>query len=187
VLRGGDITGKQVLVLGAGNIGNLTAQAAKALGAKAVMITDLSDYKLNKAETCGIDYLVNTGEEDLVAAITTYFGLDKADLILECVGAQVTIDQAVENARKGTTIVVVGVFGENPTVNLGFVQDRELNMVGTLMYQKQDFEKAIELIASGNMRLDDLITHRFTFEQYLDAYHLIEESNGEYMKVMIEL
>jgi L-iditol 2-dehydrogenase len=58
--------------------------------------------------------------------------------------------------------------------------------VGTLMYQQVDYEVAIDLIASGKMQLDDLVTHRFKFEQYLDAYHAIEESNGEYMKVMIE-
>jgi len=55
------------------------------------------------------------------------------------------------------------------------------------MYKKKDFEKAVELISEGKMCLDDLVTHRFTFEQYLDAYHTIEESNGEYMKVMIDL
>ena len=82
---------------------------------------------------------------------------------------------------------VVGVFGEKPVVDLGLVQDRELCLVGTLMYQKPDFERSIELVHSGNMHLDELITHRFAFENYLDAYQAIEESRGQYMKVMIEL
>ena len=185
--RGGDIQGKRVLVLGAGTIGNLTAQAAKALGADSVMITDISAYKLQKAKACGIEFVVNTAENDLTQAISQHFGPTKADLILECVGVQTTVDQAIENARKGTTIVIVGVFGAKPTVDLGLVQDRELNLVGTLMYQQTDYEVAIDLIASGKMCLDDLVTHRFEFENYLDAYQAIEESNGEYMKVMIEL
>lgn len=185
--RGGDVAGKKVLVLGAGTIGNLTAQTAKAMGAETVMITDISKYKLEKAKTCGIDFVINTTEDDLGDAIAAHFGPTKADLILECVGVQATADQAVENARKGTTIVIVGVFGEKPTINIGLVQDRELSLVGTLMYQKGEFEKAIDLIATGKMYLDDLVTHRFKFEQYLEAYHAIEESNGEYMKVMIDL
>jgi len=185
--KGGDVTGKKVLVLGAGTIGNLVAQAAKALGAQAVMITDINEYKLEKAKESGIDFMVNTAQEDLGQAIAAHFGPHKADLILECVGVQATADQAVANARKGTTIVIVGVFAEKPTIDLGLVQDRELSLVGTLMYQKADYAKAIELIATGKMQLDDLITHRFKFEQYLDAYHTIEESNGHYMKVMIEL
>ncbi len=185
--KGGEIKGKKVLVLGAGTIGNLIAQVSKASGAQAVMITDISDYKLKKASDCGIDFTVNSARENLGEALARVFGPERADLILECVGVQETIDQAVAYARKGTTIVVVGVFGRKPTVDLGLLQDRELNLAGTLMYQKDDYERAIELVSSGNMCLDALLTHRFKFDQYTEAYHTIEESNGEYMKVMIEL
>jgi L-iditol 2-dehydrogenase len=184
---GEDLQGKNVLVLGAGTIGNLVAQVAKAYGAKAVMATDISDYKLDKAKECGIDFAVNPDKEDLGEAILRDFGPDRADLILECVGVQETVTQAIENARKGTTIVVVGVFSEKLEVDLGLVQDRELSLVGTLMYQKRDYERAIELVASGKLSLDAMITHRFPFEQYLDAYQTIEEAKDNIMKVMIAL
>jgi len=184
---GEDLQGKKVLVLGAGTIGNLVAQVAKASSASAVMITDISDYKVEKAKACGIDFVINSREEDLTQAILRDFGPDRADLILECVGVQDTITQVVENARKGTTIVVVGVFGEKPVVDLGLVQDRELRLVGTLMYQKRDYERAIELVAEGKLCLDQMITHRFPFKEYLEAYEMIEASGGQYMKVMIGL
>jgi L-iditol 2-dehydrogenase len=151
------------------------------------MITDISDYKLDRAEACGIDCPVNVKDADLNEAILRDFGPNRADLILECVGVQDTITQAVENARKGTTIVVVGVFGEKPVVDLGLVQDRELSLVGTLMYQKRDYERAIELVAGGKLCLDQMITHRFPFKEYLEAYEMIEASGGQYMKVMVEL
>ncbi|MGC9522926.1 MAG: zinc-dependent alcohol dehydrogenase [Anaerolineae bacterium] len=185
--RGGNVKGKKVLVLGSGTIGNLVGQVAKASGANAVINTDISDYKLEKAKACGLELGINTARESLSDAILRIFGPDRADLILECVGAQETIDQAIENARKGTTIVVVGVFGEKPRVDLGVVQDHELNLVGTLMYQKSDYERAIELVESGEMRLKEMVTHRFAFEDYAKAYRAIEESEGRYMKVMIEL
>ena len=185
--RGGDIQGKNVLILGAGTIGNLVGQAARASGADAVMVTDINDYKLDKARECGLDFVVNPNNQDLHQAIIRNLGPDRADLILECVGAQETITQAVEQARKGTTVVVVGVFGSRPEVDLGLLQDHELSLVGTLMYQKRDYERAIELIASGNLCLDRMITHRFPFKEYLKAYKTIEESGGNYMKVMMEL
>jgi len=185
--RGGDVRGKRVLVLGAGTIGNLVAQVAKASGAQAVMITDVSPYKLDKARECGIEFVANPHEEDLGRALVRDFGPDRADLILECVGAQETISQAIQYARKGTTIVIVGVFGQRPQVDLGLVQDRELSLVGTLMYQKRDYERAIELVAGGRLRLDEMITHHFPFRQYLDAYRTIEEAQGNIMKVMITL
>jgi L-iditol 2-dehydrogenase len=187
VRKGGDVAGKKVLVLGAGTIGNLVAQVTKAFGAEAVMITDVKDYKLGKAAACGIDFPINTARTNLNQAILTHFGTNRADLILECVGVQDTITQAVNYARKGTSIVIVGVFGEKPVVDLGLVQDRELKLVGTLMYQNSDYEAAIDLVREGKMRLDELVTHRFGFEGYPDAYRTIEESDGEYMKVMIEL
>ncbi len=185
--RGGKIEGQKVLVLGAGTIGNLVAQVAQASGAQAVMLTDVSDYKLDKARECGIHNVVNPDKEDIAQAILKYFGPDKADLIMECVGVQPTITQAVANARKGSTIVVVGVFGKKPEVDLGLVQDRELSLVGTLMYQKKDYERAIELVASGKLCLDPMVTQRFDFKQYLQAYQAIEGSGGNYLKVMIDL
>ncbi len=187
LFRYGDVKGKKVLVLGAGTIGNLVAQTARALGAEKVLITDISEYKLTKARQCGIELAVNTTQTEIGEAILDIFGSDKADVILECVGAPATITQAIDHARKGSTIVVVGVFGEKPQVNLGFVQDRELTLTGTLMYQRRDYEQAIRLMDQGLLKLEPMVTQRFSFGEYLKAYHAIEASNGEYLKVMIDV
>jgi L-iditol 2-dehydrogenase len=185
--RYGSLDGLNVLVLGAGTIGNLVAQVAAASGANKVLITDVSEYKLRKARECGLEHVLNPQQDDLGQAILHTFGPDKADLIVECVGVQDTITQAVANARKGSAIIVVGVFGKKPLVDLGLVQDRELSLVGTLMYQKVDYLRAIDLVSDGKLRLDQLITQRFAFKDYLQAYEAIESSGGQYMKVMIDL
>ena len=126
--RAGDVAGKKIVVLGAGPIGNLVAQVAKGLGAEGVIISDVSDFRLQKAKECGIDVTVNPQKADLNETIITHFGPDKADIIMECVGVEATMTQAVECARKGSTIVVVGVFGKKPAVDMGLVQDRELSL-----------------------------------------------------------
>jgi L-iditol 2-dehydrogenase len=185
--RGGGASGKKVLVLGAGTIGNLVAQVAKATGASATMITDIREYKLAAATQSNVDHVVNPDEEDLETAILRYFGPDRADIILECVGVEETISQAIRYARKGTTIVVVGVFGEKPQVDIGLVQDRELSLVGTLMYQQEDYEKAIELVTAGKIHFDALISDHFSFQSYAEAYQAIEEAQGEIMKVLVTL
>ena len=187
VQKAGDITGKGVLVLGAGTIGNLVAQTALALGADQVLITDISSYKLEKARSCGLQETCHVREESLQDRILETFGPDKMDVTMECVGVQDTISQAVEQARKGSSIIVVGVFGDNPEVNLGFVQDRELSLIGTLMYQRTDYESAVQLVKAGKIQLEPMITHRFPFQDYLKAYHTIVDSQGRYMKVMIDL
>ena len=184
--RGGEVKGKNVLVLGAGTIGNLVGQVAKALGARAVMITEISEYKREQARQSGLDIIVDPAK-DLNKAILDHFGPDRADLILECVGVQDTITQAVSIARKGSTIVVVGVFGKKPQVDLGLVQDREISLVGTLMYQRGDYEKAIELVSKGQLTLEKMISRHYAFRQYMDAYRDIDLAKGNIMKVMIDL
>lgn len=183
--RVGGAAGRKVLVLGAGPIGNLVAQAARGMGAAAVMITDVSDWRLELAGRCGIALRVNPAREDLAAAVVRHLGPDKADLILECVGAQQTVEQAVAVARKGTDVVVVGVFGDKPVVDMGVVQDRELRLVGTLMYQQPDWVKAIALVEHKQVDLDPLVTDRFAFADYQKAYQFIDANRERAMKVMI--
>ena len=185
--RAGGVEGKRVVVLGAGTIGNLLAQVAVASGARSLLITDISEYKLDKARQSGIMHAVNPHKVNLGEAIAAVLGPDKADVLFECVGSQETISDAIYSARKGSTIVVVGVYGTRPEVDIGLVQDRELTVSGTLMYQKKDFERAIELVSNGKMRLEGIVTHRFPFRKYPDAYHAIELLDGENMKVMMEL
>jgi L-iditol 2-dehydrogenase len=183
--RSEGVAGKKVLVLGAGPIGNLVAQAALGSGAAEVLITDLSDFRLGIARQCGIEHGINPTKTDLAAEVARVFGRDKADLILECVGVQATMAQAVSVARKGTDIIVVGVFGEKPTVDLGTVQDRELRLVGTLMYREPDWRRAIELIGKGKIALAPLITDHFPFAEYKKAYEHIEAHRDRAVKVMI--
>lgn len=185
--RSGDVKGKKILVLGAGPIGNLVAQTAKGLGAEAVMITDLSNYRLDMAKQCGVDFCINTGEQDIEKALLEHFGPFKADFILECVGVNETMNQAINCARKGTEIIVVGVFGDKAAIDLGLVQDRELRLIGTLMYQEKDYIKAIELIEQGKIHLKPLITNHFAFKDYLKAYEFIEEKKDQVMKVIINV
>ena len=94
--------------------------------------------------------------------------------------------QAIANARKGTDIIVVGVFGSKPTVDWA-LQDRELRLIGTLMYQESDYIKAIQLIEAGKIKLKPLITNHFAFRDYLKAYEFIEEKKDQVLKVIIDI
>ena len=82
---------------------------------------------------------------------------------------------------------MVGVFGSKATIDLGLVQDRELMLIGTLMYQEKDYLKAIELIESEKVKLKPLITNHFVFKDYIKAYKCIEERKDQVMKVIIDI
>lgn len=184
--RAGDIEGRNVAVLGAGPIGNLVGQVAQANGAE-VLITDLSDFRLDIAKQCGLEGTSNAGEENLADAAGRIFGSAGFDVVLECVGVEPTMTAAIENIQKGGTIVVVGVFGEKPRVDMGLVQDRELNLHGTLMYQRPDYERAVELIDSGAVITDPLVSKHFSMDDYLEAYRFIDTQRDKTMKVFIDV
>ena len=186
VKRAGDVGGCNVAVLGAGPIGNLTAQVARAAGAD-VLIADLSDWRLDVARRCGIERVSNASAESLGDALRAAFGAEGLGVAFECVGVEATISAAVENIGKGGTIVVVGVFGEKPVVDVGIVQDRELSLLGTLMYKKEDYEEAVGAIAAGRIVTDPLIGKHFGFEEFGEAYRYIEKVGKETMKVFIDL
>jgi L-iditol 2-dehydrogenase len=186
VSRAGDLAGRRVAVLGAGPIGNLVAQVARAEGAR-VLITDLSPYRLDVARQCGLDNVSNAKEETLVEASKRVFGADGFDVALECVGVEPTMTAAIANIEKGGTIVVVGVFGEKPRVDMGLVQDRELNLHGTLMYQKRDYVRAVELISSGAIQTGPLMSIHFSIDNYLEAYRYIDRQGDKTMKVFIDV
>lgn len=184
VRRYGDVKDKNVLILGGGTIGNLLAQTAKAMGANKVLISEISEYRLETAEKAGIE-TVNPIQKDLNEEILKYFGPDRADVIFECVGINETMNQAIEYARKGSYIVIVGVFGDLANMNAALVQDHELTLVGTAMYRVEDYKKAIELAEAGLIDFDLLITDHVPFSEYKRAYQIIDEQKDKAMKVII--
>ena len=186
VRRYGDIKGKKVLVLGGGPIGNLVAQVAKAKGALEVLLSEISEYRLKVAEVCGVS-TISPMKNDLGEKIIEAFGKDKADVTFECVGINNTMEQAITYARKGSDIVVVGVFADYGTINMGFVQDHELRLIGTAMYREEDYLEAIKLVEAKKIELDALITNHVPFLEYDNAYKIIEEKKDEVMKVIIQV
>jgi 2-desacetyl-2-hydroxyethyl bacteriochlorophyllide A dehydrogenase len=186
VSRVGDVSGRNVVVLGAGPIGNLLAQVAQAQGAT-TLVTDVSDFRLDVARRCGLPSTSSARREPLAAASERVFGRPGFDIAFECAGVEATINAAIGTIQKGGTIVLVGVYGERPRLDIGLVQDRELNLVGTLMYKYEDFTRAVELMAGGRVVTDPLDSKHFAFEQYPGAYRFIDEAGDRSMKVFIDL
>ncbi|MDR3050184.1 MAG: alcohol dehydrogenase catalytic domain-containing protein [Oscillospiraceae bacterium] len=187
VKQAGDVRGLKIAVLGAGPIGNLVAQTAKGMGAEAVLITDISDLRLDLAKKCGIDYAVNTRVTDFGEAMAEAFGPDKADVIYDCAGTDITMGQAIKYARKGSVIILVAVFAGMATVDLAVANDHELDIKSTMMYRHEDYVDAIALAGAGKIQLDLLMSKTFPFDQYLAAYQYIDANRETTMKVLIDV
>lgn len=187
VLRAGNPAGKKIAVIGAGPIGNLVAQAAKAMGAEAVMITDISDFRLEKAKECGIDFVYNTKNTNFEDAMLEAFGSDKADVIYDCCGNNTTIGQAIQYARKGSTIILVAVFVGMASADLAVLNDHELDLNTSMMYRHEDYVEAIRLVSENGIHLEPLMSKTFAFQDYLKAYEYIDANRETSMKVLIDV
>ena len=187
VRRFGEVEGKKVAVLGAGPIGNLVAQSAKALGADTVMVTDVSDYRLELAKRCGADVTVNTAGEDFGQAMVRCMGPDKADVIYDCAGSNVTMNQAIRCARKGSVIILVAVFADMATVDLAVLNDHELDLNTTMMYRHEAYVTAIELVEQGKVQLRPLMSRTFPFRQFKQAYEYIDANRETSMKILVNV
>ena len=181
------IEGRNVVVAGAGTIGNMVAQFAEARGAKKVLITDISDFRLEKAKECGIDHTLNVANTPFEKGVKSIFGEDGFQVGFEAAGAQLTLDYLMANVEKGGDVVILGVYAINPTVNMYFLGEHELNVFGSMMYRHEDYEETVKMIADGKININPLISKHFPLEAYYDAYKYLEEQGDKAMKVMIDL
>ena len=180
----------KVVILGAGTIGLVTMLAARAAGAGYILIVDLDDKKLSLAQTLGADFMCNALNTKWWEVMEQSFGPDGANVIFECVGVPQTIREAVQYAPRGAKLVVIGVFSEKVSINIGFVQDHELQIRGVAGYTIRDFESAIKLITEKKISihlLKKLIMERFPLKKIKEAYKYIEQNQPSVFKVLIEV
>ena len=181
------LEGRNVVVSGAGTIGNLVAQFARARGAKRVVITDVSDYRLSKARECGIERTLNVAREPLDGKIAELFGDEGYQVAFECAGVESSVRSLMATVEKGGDVVIVGVHAKDPAVSMFHLGEHELNLIGSMMYRHEDYLKAVEEISAGRIRLAPLVSNRFPLEKYREAYEFIDANRETCMKVLIEL
>lgn len=187
VKKAGDVTGKNIAVIGAGPIGILLCQSLKAMGAAKVMATDVSDYRLALAKECGADEVYNTKALDFGSCLVECFGNDKADVIYDCAGNDITMGQAIKYARKGSMIVLVAVYAGMANVDLAALNDKELDLNTTMMYRHEDYVDAIRLVSEGKIKLKPLMSRHFDLKDYKKAYEYIDDNQEKTMKVLIDV
>lgn len=182
-----DITGKRVCVVGAGTIGNLVAQACKAMGAGPVMITDILQDKLDLALKCGIDYAENTREQTLAQAIEQCFGSDKADIIVDSAANPFVFQSIMDAARKASIVVLSGNYKEPVQLDVTQIQRREITVLGHMMYIRQEFEDGLRHLSLGNLHTEGLITQEWTLDQYAEAFRFIDDHPADVVKMIVKI
>lgn len=177
--RGGLTPGDRVLVIGAGNIGLLLIQAARALGAGRVIVTDVVPRKLGLAEQLGVDEAVDVSAGFPAARFEKSF-----DLVVDGVGNEATVRDAVGACVRGGRIVVYGVPPGEIVFPLKAAFAKDLLLATSRLYDA-DFTTALRLISEGRIRTAEMITHRVSLEDAPALIAGIIEGTESAIKVMI--
>jgi L-iditol 2-dehydrogenase len=182
VRRAGVEAGSRVVIIGAGAIGLVALQAAKAAGAARVTAVDISGFKRDLARTLGADEALDPAAEDVVARVRDGTGGLGVDIVLECCGIAETYRMAIDVVRKRGVIGVFGYLDEEISFPMRTIIFSELTLIGsTGFYWPED--PALELMAEKKIDVGPLITHTYGLEQSQQAYEMAEAP--EAIKVII--
>jgi L-iditol 2-dehydrogenase len=149
--------GETVLVIGAGMIGLLLLQAARVAGAARVFISDIDPTRLKLATQLGADATLEASGSALIDQILHLTNGNGVDLVLEAVGRDETIASAIDCVRKGGTVTLVGNISPQINLPLQKVVSRQIRLQGSCA-SSGEYPQAIELIASGKIKVKPLIT-----------------------------
>lgn len=182
--------GSSVLVIGSGISGLLHIRLAAALGAGRVFATDVSEYRLDWARRSGAAAAFNAIEagDRLPQMLRDANEGRLADLVILCTGAASAIDQGLACLENGATFVVFAVPapGENHPMPLNELWRREVTVRTAYGAAPNDLQTALDLIAAGRVRVDDLITHRLPLDRIQEGFRMVADA-AESVKVVVEL
>jgi L-iditol 2-dehydrogenase len=179
--RGAVNKGDHVLVLGAGNIGLLVIQVARALGASRVAVTDIVPEKLALAESLGVDEAIDARNGLPLASLEKQF-----DVVVDGVGNEGSVRDALVACRRGGRIVVYGVPPGDITFPLKVAFSKDVALLTSRLYDS-DFDEAIRLVASGAVRVRDIITHRVPLEELPALFVRVLDGEIRPVKVMVSV
>ncbi|HJF84136.1 MAG TPA: zinc-binding alcohol dehydrogenase family protein [Megamonas hypermegale] len=179
--------GDNVLVIGAGTIGVLAAVAAKAKGAK-VYISDVAEKKMNYAvETFGLDGgILNDSHENFIQRVEEITGGNYFDVTIEAVGLPSTFLNCIEAAAYGARVVQIGVGKKNVDFDFTLLQKKELNVFGSRNALKKDFLELIDLVKSGKVDLEKIVTNTYSLDEADKAFSDFDKNAASMLKVVIK-
>lgn len=185
--QGGAHVGQTAVVTGSGCIGLVSMMALKAMGVTKVIVVDVMQKRLDKALELGATAVVNAREKDAVQAVMELTGGAGCDLAIETAGTEITTQQTIHMAKKGSTIVLVG-YSKSGTMNLPMsaALDKELTFKTIFRYRHM-YPMAIDAVAAGKVNLKGIITNIFDFDDIQKSMDLSISNKSEIVKAVVKI
>jgi 2-desacetyl-2-hydroxyethyl bacteriochlorophyllide A dehydrogenase len=180
------ISAKDVVVIfGPGPIGLYAVQLVRLQGAKCVVGVGTAEdaERLALAKKLGADYVIDSSRENVTERVSEITNGKMADFVQDCTGAPPVAGVATEILRKAGTFAVTGLFHRPAEMDLGKVVRSELNVFGTICYTRNEFEECLELVETGRVKAEPLITHHFALKDMNAAWEVIQTRKA--IKIMM--
>jgi 2-desacetyl-2-hydroxyethyl bacteriochlorophyllide A dehydrogenase len=174
-----------VAVFGPGPAGLFFCALSKLRGAAKVFLVGTREYRLKHGPEFGADRLINVHEEDAVETIKAETGGKGVDIVVEAAGSETAMNESLSVLKKGGVMLLYGVIGGGPiSVNVQPIQMLEYTVLGSATV---NYPPAIKLIKTGKIKVQNLVSHRFTLDELPKAFSsgLIEKRHEDYMKGVV--
>ena len=177
--------GAKVGILGFGPIGMSVMLPALAMGAKEIYVTDKIDERLQIAERTGASLTGNPDQEDVVGKISSRVP-ELLDVVFECCGQQDAMDNAIDLLKPGGKLMIIGIPEfDRWSMASDLIRRKEL-VIQNVRRQNEAVQPALDMIASGEISVDLMVTHRFDFRDSKEAFDLVAGYQDGVMKAMID-
>jgi (R,R)-butanediol dehydrogenase / meso-butanediol dehydrogenase / diacetyl reductase len=182
--------GEVAVVLGIGSVGLAVVHALRGRGVEHVVATDLSPVRLQAAAAAGA-IPVHGQDDDLEAVVADLTGRGPygspaaAGAVIECSGSARLLATGIRLAGMAARIVLVGIHGTRPELDANLVVRKGLTLTGSFAYEPRHFSEAIDLLATGQVDADDIVTHRFGLDQVGEAF-AVQADPQQSVKVVVE-
>jgi len=176
-----------VVVLGAGPMGLMNVAVAKALGAGKIILSEISTERLKQAGDFEIDVLINPEHDDLIDVVSNATDGYGAAIAIVAAPAAYPQEMAVELVRKKGTVCLFASLPagkEMLSINSRTVHYGEIVIVGSSDSTPENVEKAVDMISTGSLDAEKLVTHTLKFEEIFTAFDLMEK--GESLRVVLK-
>ncbi len=177
--------GNIVLVIGAGTIGLFLLQVARLAGARRVLVSDPIRSRRFLAAQLGAEVTIDPLEENLHAVVRDESGGQGADIVFEAVGFAPTIRQAVDSARMGGRVVLVGNLAKLVEINPQDLISRELELHGSYA-SSGEFRTCVDLVAEGHLQVDPLISDVMPLAEGAMAFKRLSQNQENLLKILLK-
>jgi len=175
-----------ILIVGAGVVGSLVTQVARLRTSGKIIVTDILDSRLDLAKKLGADKTINPQEKDVFEETFRIKEGRGADVSIEVVGIESTIQDALASVKKGGTTIAIGLLEKNIEIDVMRLVSSELKLLGSYLYDDCDFRSSMNMIAEGKVDLQPYLTRIFALDDALKGFEEMATNKEDVLKVILK-